>query len=275
MANNPISPIVITETSGMNGGASDSVIGIATDVINPSLSSFPRVEVGARSSPIGLESPALGAAAYYVDYENASFDRSPVIFAEADNDAAVGEVFATTLNFSVTNESSDSIKTGEWLWGVAVPGEPSYYSTGPTVDLNDWIPASQGSTAQDTPEYIRVTPVPLGGDSAARDFYNPNTFLPDATPLVVGATYRIEITVGDSTLTGTSASIGVLVKTGNLGAGLGTLTSYSLIPNTLGADQPFEFVANRTGVQIQVRAFTIEGGYVQLGELSIYGPIST
>jgi hypothetical protein len=131
MANNPISRVIVDATpnlegpsSGMNGGSSDSIIGVATDEVNPTLSSFPRIPVGARTSPIGLPAGILGAGQYYVDYPNDSFDRSPVVFAEAENDAAVGEVYATDVNGSgldVTNESSDAIETGDWLWGVAAP----------------------------------------------------------------------------------------------------------------------------------------------------------
>jgi hypothetical protein len=131
MANNPISRVIVGATpnlegpsSGMNGGSSDSIIGVATDEVNPTLSSFPRIPVGARTSPIGLPAGILGAGQYYVDYPNNSFDRAPVVFAEAENNAAVGEVYATDVNGSgldVANESSDAIETGDWLWGVAAP----------------------------------------------------------------------------------------------------------------------------------------------------------
>jgi hypothetical protein len=266
MANNPISSDIVNEDqtiegpgSGMNGGASDSVIGICTDIINPTLSSYARVIVGARSSPIGLESPALGAAAYYVDYPNDSFDRSPVIFAEADTDAAVGEIFATTLNFSVTNESSDDIKIGEWLWGVAVPQSDLYYTTGATLETGEWRTNESGTTEQDTTAYIRFIP------ATKKECWN-DTSSRAGDPLVVGARYRVEITIGDNT----AGALTALTKTStNDDQGVAPLSA-----NTLGADQPFEFVAASTFMQQNIRT-TLGTGYVQCGEMNVYGPLAT
>jgi hypothetical protein len=268
MANNPISPVITLDNpnvegpgSGMEGGSSNSVIGIATDVINPTLSSFPRIEVGARSSPIGLPSPALGAAAYYVDYENDSFDRSPVIFAEADNDAAVGEVFANTLNFSVTNESSREIKTGEWLWGVAMPQEPIYATTGVAVDLVDWQTTSPGILAQDGPDFILFTP------NTKLEAWNRTTNSVWPSMLVVGARYRVEITIGDNS----AGTIRALTKNSSNNT---NMADVFLSANTLGADQPFEFVAAYTGMQQNIRT-SLSSGTVQLGEVTVYGPLAT
>jgi hypothetical protein len=277
MANNPISPVITLDNpnvegpgSGMEGGSSDSIIGIATDVINPTLSSFPRIEVGARSSPIGLPPPSLGAAAYYVDYENNSFDRSPIIFAEADNDAAVGEIFATTLNFAVTNESSREIKIGEWLWGVAVPSIPEvpFYTTGPDVLIseNEWQTNGDGVVQQDTNEFIRFIPTPTKVECWNSRFSpGPINAYP---PMVIGARYRMEVTIGDNT---TGGPITCLLK--NFGNSDSPPTPLTLTANTLGVDQSFEFVAN--GNQHQVNIQVNPSGYIQCGEVTIIGPIAT
>ena len=262
MANNPISSVIVPSNpniegvgSGMEGGASDSVIGICTDEINPSLSSFARVIVGARSSPIGMGQPALGAAAFYVDYDGDSFDRSPVIFAEADNDAAVGEVFATTLNFSVTNEASRTIKTGEWLWGVAVPQSPLFFTmTTPLAPGVDWRTNNTGVVTADTDDYIRFD---SNGKFECWTGYK--------SPIVIGARYRVEITIGD--LSG--GTVQALVKAGNNS----NQGSAFLTANTAGVDQPFEFVATDTVLQQNLRIGST--AWVQAGVVSIYGPLAT
>ena len=274
MANLPISPVIVEAdasvegpTSGVNGGSSDSVIGIATDVINPSLSSYARVEVGARRSPIGLPQPALGAAAYLVDYENNSFDRSPVIFAEGDYDANVGEVFADTLNFSVTNESHEFIEVGEWLWGVAVPQSDIYYTTGDDVLVSefDWETNGVGVVTQDTNEYIRFSPNP-GKVECWNQRFSPEAGYP--TPQVNGARYRVEITIGDNT----AGNLVALVKrpdNSNTAP-----TPFPLSANTLGADQAFEYVSDGSQRQINVGTL-LTSGFVQVGKLEIFGPLAT
>ena len=263
MANNPISSVIITPDpnvegvgSGMNGGASDSIIGICTDVINPSSDAFARIEVGARSSPIGMPSPALGAAAYYVDYENDSFDRSPVIFAEADNDAAAGEVFAATLNFTVTNESSREIKTGEWLWGVAVPQDELLFEMTTPLTTSDWRTNGAGTVAQDTDDYIRFSP-------AASKI---ECWTGTKGGMAIGARYRCEIDIGDVT----SGTVTALAKDGSTNQ---TWFSAPLSANTLGVNQPFEFVAQNTLWQQNLQTGTT--GYLQAGVMRIYGPLAT
>jgi hypothetical protein len=196
----------------------------------------------------------LGAAAYYVDYENASFDRSPVIFAEADNDAAVGEVFAETLNFSVTNESSTDIETGEWLWGVAVPQSPLFFTMTTPLTTNDWRTNQAGVVAPDTADYILFT------SNGKLECW---TGLKGG--LVIGATYRMEITLGNLS-TGT---VQALTKRGN-NANQGTAF---LSGNTAGADQPYEFVATDTVYQQNLKIGST--ATLQCGVMAIYGPLAT
>ena len=264
MANNPISSVIVPSNpniegvgSGMEGGASDSVIGICTDEINPSLSSFARVIVGARSSPIGMGQPALGAAAFYVDYDGDSFDRSPVIFAEADTDAAIGEIFATTLNFSVTNESSREIKIGEWLWGVAVPQDPLFFTMVPPLTVAaTWRTNGSGVCAPDGDNYIRF-------DSNGRI----TCFTGARDGLLIGARYRVQIDIGD--LSG--GTIRVRFRKGT--SPYGDQHIVFILPNTSGADNAFEFVASddRWSVDVEIGSTA----WVQMGVMQIYGPLAT
>jgi hypothetical protein len=256
MANKPIAPVIIDPTSGMNAGSSDSVIGIATNVVNPSSQDFARIEVGARRSPIGLPQPALGSAAYYVDYENQSFDRSPVIFAEADYAAAPGETFADTLNFSVTNESEENIELGEWLWGVAVPQAPLLFEFSLPLTTSDWRTNGAGVVAPDTDNYIRFSPAPSKIEC----------WTGVKGGMVIGARYRCEIDIGDVT----SGTVNALAKDGDTNQ---TWHTAPLSANTLGVDQPFEFVALNENWQQNLQTGTT--GYLQAGMMRVYGPLAT
>jgi hypothetical protein len=137
MANLPTSPVIIQEDpnvagpgSGMEGGASDSAIGICTDVPNPKESDWDRTVKGATNNPIGLPDNPPTPYQSLVEYSIDTFDSMPIGFAEADTQAAPGEVYATNAGASgwdLTNKTAGyTTEVGDWLWGaVSGSAEPT------------------------------------------------------------------------------------------------------------------------------------------------------
>jgi hypothetical protein len=123
MANLPTSPTIVDPNSGMNGGSSDSAIGICTDEPNPKETDWPRVVIGSSSNPIGLNREFQ----YLVDYDTGVFDQFPLGFAPADTVAAPGEVYSTNaggFGRNLINKTENyTTKIGDWLWGVNSVGE--------------------------------------------------------------------------------------------------------------------------------------------------------
>jgi hypothetical protein len=125
MANLPTSPVIIQEDpnvagpgSGMEGGASDSAIGICTDVPNPKESDWARIVIGGTVNPIGKPTSFQSL----VEYSIYTFDASPIGFAPADTQAAPGEIYATNAGASgwdLTNKTVEyTTAVGDWLWGA-------------------------------------------------------------------------------------------------------------------------------------------------------------
>jgi hypothetical protein len=128
VANLPTSPIIVPadpnvegQGSGMNGGGSDSVIGICTDEPNPKETDWARIVFGAKANPIGRSSTPQSL----VEYEAGVFDSMPVGFAAADTQAAPGEVYATNAagtGWDLVNKTEDyTTEVGDWLWGAVNP----------------------------------------------------------------------------------------------------------------------------------------------------------
>jgi hypothetical protein len=128
MANLPTSPVVAPAdpnveglNSGMNAGGSDSVIGICTDQPNPKESDWPRIVFAAKSNPLG----GSQMPQYLTEYEAGVFDSTPVGFAQADTQAAPGEVYATNAGgtgWDLVNKTEDyTTEVGDWLWGAVEP----------------------------------------------------------------------------------------------------------------------------------------------------------
>lgn len=132
MSNLPTSPIIVEADpnvegtgSGMNGGSSDSAIGICTSEPNPKETDWDRTVKGATVNPIGQ---GVGLQ-YLTQYEAGVFDEVPVGFAPADTQAAPGEVYATNaggFGWDLINKTVNyTTEIGDWLWGVASGATPA------------------------------------------------------------------------------------------------------------------------------------------------------
>jgi hypothetical protein len=130
MANLPTSAVIVPAdpnvegpNSGMNGGASDSALGICTDNPNPKETDWARIVIGATINPIGNpDNPQVGQYQSLAEYEIDTFDASPVGFAPADTEAGPGEIYATNAGDSgwdLTNKTVEyTTVVGDWLWGA-------------------------------------------------------------------------------------------------------------------------------------------------------------
>ena len=118
----PFDASVEGPNSGVEGGASDSVMGICTNIPNPKDGDWDRQVTFGLTNPIGQPR----GFQYLSEYKTQSFDRFPVGFAQADTQAAPGQVYATNaggFGYDFVNKTDEHItQVGDWLWGVASPG---------------------------------------------------------------------------------------------------------------------------------------------------------
>jgi hypothetical protein len=263
MANLPTSPVIVPAdpniegpNSGMNGGSSDSAIGICTDNPNPKETDWPRIVIGATNNPIGI---TITPYQSLVEYEADSFTSSPVGFAPADTQAAPGEVYATNAGdsgWNLTNKTKNyTTKIGDWLWGSVVGPAPIpgiYYDSGVNVDPSVWVTDQDGTITQDGPTFIRF----LTG-TVQRSCWNTTTVIV-GRDMVLGETYTVEITTGDL-FTGTTAQAFVdEVVVASVG-----LTTQNI--------KTMQFVAN--GGTLRIQTVSDQGNRaIQLGRLRVLGP---
>jgi hypothetical protein len=252
MANLPTSPVIIQEDpnvagpgSGMEGGASDSAIGICTDVPNPKESDWARIVIGGTVNPIGKPTSFQSLVEYSID----TFDASPIGFAPADTQAAPGEIYVTNAGGSgwdLTNKTVEyTTEVGDWLWG-AVEGTPQ-----PACKVYECDAYVSGLSGIVSAGWALDEPT---GNNIAENFVDPGEFLGTwGTPLGNALTSTLDECIGYS---GDGANIGANVglRSNQDGANAGYVTS---IDGAVGIDIRGDTANSIRMIDIRLNAATV------------------